>query len=164
MFLPIVLVSITLVFIIIHLALALFLCSLMISWSHIDCFPRLRDTFRIMLNIYDKTFCKSDSRCFAPATPATSFRSNHRRCSLKKGVQKNFAKFTWKYLCQSLFFNKVTGLKPATLLKKRRLWHKFFPFEFCEIFKKKFFTEHLHTTAFVHSLSIHYIVVFCFRN
>ena len=28
----------------------------------------------------------------------------------KKGILKNFAKFTGKYLCQSLFFNKVAGL------------------------------------------------------
>ena len=39
----------------------------------------------------------------------------------KEGVLKNFAKFTRKRLCQSLFFNKVAGLSFATLLKKR-LW------------------------------------------
>ena len=37
----------------------------------------------------------------------------------KKDVLENFAKFTGKYLCLSLFFNKVAGLRPATLLKKR---------------------------------------------
>ena len=36
----------------------------------------------------------------------------------KKAVLKNFAKFTRKHLCQSLLFNKVAGLSPATLLKK----------------------------------------------
>ena len=36
----------------------------------------------------------------------------------KKGVLKNFTKFTEKHLCQSLFFNKAAGL-PAFLLKKR---------------------------------------------
>ena len=44
----------------------------------------------------------------------------------KKGVLENFTKFTGKHLCQSLLFNKVAGLKPATLLKKR-LWHRCFP-------------------------------------
>ena len=29
---------------------------------------------------------------------------------LKNGVPRNFAKFTGKHLCQSLFFNKVVGL------------------------------------------------------
>ena len=41
----------------------------------------------------------------------------------KKGVLRNFAKFTGKYLCHSLFFNKVTDLRPATSSKKR-LWHR----------------------------------------
>ena len=31
---------------------------------------------------------------------------------MKKGVLRNFAKFTGKHLCQSLFFNKVAGLRP----------------------------------------------------
>ena len=47
------------------------------------------------------------------------YRSSHQMCSMKKGVLRNFAKFTGKLLCQSLFFNKVAGLMPATLLKKR---------------------------------------------
>ena len=32
------------------------------------------------------------------------------RCSAKKGAAKNFAKFTGKHLCQSLFFDKFTAL------------------------------------------------------
>ena len=47
----------------------------------------------------------------------------HFVCSMEKEILKNFAKFTGKHLCQSLFFNKVPGLRPATLLKKR-LWHR----------------------------------------
>ena len=43
----------------------------------------------------------------------------------KNGVLRNFAKFTGKHLCQSFFFNKTAGLRPATLLKKR-LWHRCF--------------------------------------
>ena len=44
------------------------------------------------------------------------------RCFVEKGVLRNFAKLTGKYLCQNLFFNKVAGFRLATLLKKR-LWH-----------------------------------------
>ena len=67
---------------------------------------------------------------------------------MEKGVLRNFTKFTGKHLCQSLFFNKVAGLRPATLLKKR-LWHRCFPkkgtlaqvfsCEFCKISKNTFF-------------------------
>ena len=52
-------------------------------------------------------------------------RSSHRRCSVRKGVLRNFAKFTGKHLCQSLYFNKVAGLRPEGC-------------EFCEISKNTF--------------------------
>ena len=68
------------------------------------------------------------------------------RCSVKKGVLRNFAKSTGKHLRQSFFFNKVASLRPATLLKKR-LWHRCFPVDFGEISKNTFFTKHLWTTA-----------------
>ena len=38
------------------------------------------------------------------------FRSSHWRCCIRKGVPKIFTNFTGKYLCQSLFFNKVSGV------------------------------------------------------
>ena len=38
--------------------------------------------------------------------------------SVKKGALGNFAKFTGKHLRQSLFFNKVAGLRLATLSKR----------------------------------------------
>ena len=38
-------------------------------------------------------------------------RSSPQRCSIETSVLKNFAKFTGKYLCQSLFFDKVAGLR-----------------------------------------------------
>ena len=46
-------------------------------------------------------------------------RSSLRRCSVRKGVLKNFAIFAGEHLCLSLFLiNKVAGLK-ANLLKRR---------------------------------------------
>ena len=72
-------------------------------------------------------------------------RSRPRRCSIKTGVLEIVSKFTGKHLCQSRLFKKVTGLRPATLLKKRLA--QAFSCEFCEIFKNTFFTEHLCTTA-----------------
>ena len=60
----------------------------------------------------------------------------------KKGVLWNFVKFTGKYLRQSLFFNKLAGLRPATLSKKR-LWHRCFPVNFVKFLRTPFLTEHL---------------------
>ena len=54
-------------------------------------------------------------------------RSSHRMCSIKKAVLKNFAIFTGKHLCQSLFFNKVAGLKETPI--------QVFPHEYCEILR-----------------------------
>ena len=68
----------------------------------------------------------------------TNTRSSHRRCSVKKDVLRNFAKFTGKHLCQSLFFNKVAG----KAIKKETL-PQVFSCEFCEISKNTFSTEHL---------------------
>ena len=48
---------------------------------------------------------------------------------MKKGVLRNFPKFTGKHLCNSLFFNKVADLSPATLLEKK-LWNRCFPVNF----------------------------------
>ena len=55
----------------------------------------------------------------------------------KKGALKNFAKCTRKHLCQSLFFNKSAGLRPATLLKKR-LWYRCFPVNFAKFSRTPF--------------------------
>ena len=60
----------------------------------------------------------------------------------KKDAFKNVTKFTEKHLCQSLFLNKVTGLRPATLLEKI-IRHKVFSSEFYKIFKSILFIEHL---------------------
>ena len=55
------------------------------------------------------------------------YRSSHRRCSVRKSVVRNFAKFTGKHLCQTLFFNKVSGMRPGTLFKKRLSFTGAFP-------------------------------------
>ena len=77
-----------------------------------------------------------------------SHRGSHRRYSIKKGVLRNFTKCTGKHLCQSFFFNKVTGLSPesCSFIKKETLT-KVFSCEFCETSQNTFFTEPLWTTA-----------------
>ena len=61
-----------------------------------------------------KTLILLSNISFADKPPAL-FRSSHQKCSVKKDVLRNFAKFIGKHLCQSLFFIKVAGLRPATL-------------------------------------------------
>ena len=63
------------------------------------------------------------------------------RCSLRKGVLRNLAQFTGKHLHQSLFFNKA-----CNFIEKETL-PQVLSYEFCQISKNNFFTEHLPTTA-----------------
>ena len=44
-------------------------------------------------------------------------RNSHQSCSVKKGVLKNFAIFTRKHLCWSIFLIKLQAISSATLLK-----------------------------------------------
>ena len=73
-----------------------------------------------------------------------TLKSNHRRCSTKKDVFKNFAKFAWKHLCQSLYFNKIVGLN---LQHSKETLAQVLSCEFCSIFINTFFTKHLQVTA-----------------
>ena len=82
----------------------------------------------------------------------SSYRSSHRRYSVRKGVLRNFAIFTGKHLCRSLFFNKVAALACKTLFKKETL-AQLFSSEFCETSKNTFFTERLYATASVVKLN-----------
>ena len=63
------------------------------------------------------------------------------RCSVEK-VFLEISQNSQENTCARVsFFNKVAGLRPATLLKKR-LWHRCFPVNFAK-FLTSFFTEHL---------------------
>ena len=64
-------------------------------------------------------------------------RSSHQRCSIIKGAFINLAKFTGKHLFQSLFLNKVAGLRSATLLRKR-LQHRCLPRKFANFLRTPF--------------------------
>ena len=55
----------------------------------------------------------------------------------KKDVLRNFAKFAGKHQCQTLIFNKVAGLRTATLLKKT-LWHRCFLVNFSKFLRTPF--------------------------
>ena len=64
------------------------------------------------------------------------YRSSHQRCSIKKGVLENFAKFTGKQLCQILFLIK------CNFIKKEALARVFFC-EFYKTFVNTIFTDQL---------------------
>ena len=66
----------------------------------------------------------------------TQNRSGHPEVFYKKSVLRNFAKFTGKQLCQSLFFKKIS-------LLKKRLWRWFYPVNFTKFLRTPFFREHL---------------------
>ena len=74
----------------------------------------------------------------------SSNRRSQRKCSVRKGVLRNFAKLTRKHPCQSLFFNK--GARACNFIKKETV-AQLFSCEFCEISTSTIFTEHLRATA-----------------
>ena len=57
-----------------------------------------------------------------------------------KGALRGFIRFTEKHLCQNLLFNKVAGLRPETLLKKR-LSHRCFPVNFADFLRISFYRK-----------------------
>ena len=64
------------------------------------------------------------------------FRSNHRRCSVKKGVLRNFLENSQESTCaRASFLIKLQA--PATLLKKK-LWHRCFPVNFAKFLRTPF--------------------------
>ena len=88
------------------------------------------------------TFCKSTIKSNSVLLCYVRVRSSCQEVFCRKSVLIDFAKFTRKHLWQSLFFNKVAGLRPATLLKTR-LWHRCFPVNFAKFLKTSLLTEHL---------------------
>ena len=81
-----------------------------------------------------ENICKGLSDLKENATP----RSSRLKVFCKKGVLKNFAKFAWENVWQSLFFNKVADLRHAILLKKETMT-EVFSCEFYEIFRTLFY-------------------------
>ena len=81
------------------------------------------------------------------------YRSSHRRCSIRKCVLRNFAKFAGKYMCQSLFFNKVAVFRVATFFKKR-LWHRCFPVNFVRFLRAPFLHPRATASTVNHAISL----------
>ena len=64
-----------------------------------------------------------------------------RRCSVKKAFLK-ISQHLQENTCARVSFNKVAGVMPLTLLKKR-LCHRCFPVKFAKFLRTSFIVEHL---------------------
>ena len=79
--------------------------------------------------------------CYRMLSKWAPSRTSRPEVFCKKIVLRNSVKFTGKHLSRSIFFNKVAGLSPATLLKRDSgtgifLW-------ILRNFKTTFYIEHL---------------------
>ena len=90
--------------------------------------------------------CYWNQHCPCALKVCWKYRSSHRRCSVKKGVLRNLAKFIGKHLCQRLFFNKVASFRSATFLKKN-LWHRCFLVNFAKFLRTSFLQNTIWMTA-----------------
>ena len=63
-------------------------------------------------------------------------------CVLQEKVFLKISQNSLENTCASLFFNKVAGLRPTTLFKKR-LSHRCFPVNFAKFLRTRFIIEHL---------------------
>ena len=76
---------------------------------------------------------------------ATSSRSSHQRCSVKKAAFNIFAIFAGKNLCWSLYLIRLQAWRPATLLKSDS--NAGSSCKYCKIINNTYFEEHPWTTA-----------------
>ena len=88
--------------------------------------------------------CYTAAWCVYTAVVITSG-NNHQGCSVRKGVLRNFAKFTGNTWARVSFLIKLQA-KACNFIKKEALEQKL-SCEFYDISKNTLFTEHLRTTA-----------------
>ena len=86
-----------------------------------------------------RTIIHVDAFCVIIIYPIYSNRSSCPGVFCKKGILKNFTKFTGKHLCQSLFLIKLQALGPDI----RRPWQRCFPVNFAKFLRTPFLTKHL---------------------
>ena len=103
------------------------------------------------------------------ATPGSHHCASNWGPTLRSHTEVIYKKYSWKFRkiqmwiqnsnpkfkieIQILFFNKVTGLRPATLLK-RNLWHRYFPVNFAKFLKAYFFKTPLDNCFFMKHIAI----------
>ena len=83
---------------------------------------------KAVLNGVFQKIISTDKQIFNISNNVSSiviYRSSHRKCSVRKGVLWNFAKVTGKYLCQSLYFNKVRSVNFIKLEAEAQVFSSF---------------------------------------
>ena len=94
-----------------------------------------------LLRAFCSLYCWVKRDCkMKPGKMFWIYKSSQRRCSVKKSVLKNFAKFKRTHLYHSKESQACNFIKKDTLSQVLSC-------EFCKIFKNTFFTEHLWITA-----------------
>ena len=94
-------------------------------------FAQKINCFRAFFKVFEQ-FLATHTQTVSSRNLRFRYRSSRPEVFCKKGVLRNFAKFTGKHLCQSLFFNKVTGLG-----------HRCFSVNFAKFLRTPFLIEHL---------------------
>ena len=113
---------------------------------------------QLPLSILTHLLCKLDNIIYSTnRNKKVFFRSSHQRCSIKKGVLKDFTIFAVflnysQFNCARVSFLIKLQDDLCNFIKKKTLAQVFYC-EFCEIFKIPFFIKHLWATASVFSNS-----------
>ena len=101
------------------------------NWRQI--YKQTSSTFYTSKDVWRRKITSTSNKVAKHFWSSHRSRTSHRRCSVKKGVLKNFASFTGKHLYWS-YNTCITGLQPANFLKKR-LQHKCFSVEFAKLLR-----------------------------
>ena len=75
-------------------------------------YTQINLTIKVLLRYYPGFFLHLSLNCDKVCGSPSMDRSSRPEVFCEKGVLKDFSKFTGKYLCQGLFFNKVASMKP----------------------------------------------------
>ena len=142
-FLPILLVELTFPLSVSVFCVSVSLCFCSCIFAVLNCFE-----FDVLIDLL--TWCSQSGNKINHVLfkfVFTLFRSSHGRCFIKKPIFKDFAIFTRKHLCWSLFLIKQQGFRSA---KKKQTPAQVFSCDYCNIFKNTFFEEHLLTCVSVY--------------
>ena len=98
---------------------------------------KLRSPFRCLIWLASNSKCDSES-CYVRHDEDTSHSQRPEAATIGTLSKKGFLEISQNSQeCASLFLNKVAGLRPATLLKKR-VWHRHFPVDFAKFLRTPF--------------------------